>query len=93
MAEFLTKSRARNIFYGGSIFFVVVFIGMTVQRSDALASHAVVVLRTDVSHGAVPAVFLDALLTALFAVHPTPGPPLPDGAANSPPDGAVPSPR
>jgi len=31
MAEFLTKSRARNIFYGGSIFFVVVFVAMTVQ--------------------------------------------------------------
>ncbi|WP_282052726.1 c-type cytochrome [Phaeobacter inhibens] len=31
MAEFLTKSRARNVFYGGSIFFVVVFIGMTVH--------------------------------------------------------------
>ncbi len=31
MAEFLTKSRARNIFYGGSLFFVVVFIVLTVQ--------------------------------------------------------------
>ncbi|SDI38283.1 c-type cytochrome [Lutimaribacter saemankumensis] len=31
MAEILTKSRARNIFYGGSIFFVLVFAGMTVQ--------------------------------------------------------------
>ena len=31
MAEFLTKSRARNIFYGGSIFFVVVFLALTVQ--------------------------------------------------------------
>ena len=31
MSEFLTKSRARNIFYGGSIFFVVVFIALTVQ--------------------------------------------------------------
>ncbi|MDR9485523.1 MULTISPECIES: c-type cytochrome [Sediminimonas] len=31
MAEFLTKSRARNVFYGGSIFFVVIFIAMTVQ--------------------------------------------------------------
>lgn len=28
MAEFLTKSRARNIFYGGSIFFVVVFVAL-----------------------------------------------------------------
>ncbi|MGH1331382.1 MAG: c-type cytochrome [Paracoccaceae bacterium] len=31
MAEILTKTRARNIFYGGSIFFVVVFIVLTVQ--------------------------------------------------------------
>lgn len=31
MAEILTKSRARNIFYGGSIFFVVIFIILTVQ--------------------------------------------------------------
>ncbi|TYB85746.1 cytochrome c [Oceaniovalibus sp. ACAM 378] len=31
MAEFLTKSRARNIFYGGSIFFVLVFIALTVH--------------------------------------------------------------
>ena len=31
MAESLTKSRARNIFYGGSIFFVLVFVAMTVH--------------------------------------------------------------
>ena len=31
MAEFLTISRARNVFYGGSIFFVVVFIALTVN--------------------------------------------------------------
>lgn len=31
MADFLTKSRARNIFYGGSIFFVVVFIALVVH--------------------------------------------------------------
>ncbi|KAE9630127.1 cytochrome c [Parasedimentitalea maritima] len=31
MAEILTKSRARNIFYGGSIFFVVIFVLLTVQ--------------------------------------------------------------
>jgi nitric oxide reductase subunit C len=31
MAEILTKSRARNIFYGGSIFFVAVFALMTVH--------------------------------------------------------------
>ena len=26
MSEILTKSRARNIFYGGSLFFIVVFV-------------------------------------------------------------------
>ena len=31
MSEFLTKSRARNVFYGGSLFFVAVFVAMTVQ--------------------------------------------------------------
>lgn len=31
MAEILTKSRARNIFYGGSLFFVVVFIALAVH--------------------------------------------------------------
>ena len=45
MAEFLTKSRARNIFYGGSIFFVVIFVGMTVH------SHKYVV---DVSTAGMP---------------------------------------
>jgi nitric oxide reductase subunit C len=31
MAERLTKSAARNIFYGGSIFFLVVFTVLTIQ--------------------------------------------------------------
>lgn len=31
MTEILTKSRARNVFYGGSLFFVAVFVAMTVQ--------------------------------------------------------------
>ncbi|MDN5788287.1 cytochrome c, partial [Pseudorhodobacter sp.] len=31
MSEFLTKSRARNIFYGGSLFFVVVFVALVVH--------------------------------------------------------------
>ncbi|TLP49160.1 cytochrome c [Cohaesibacter sp. CAU 1516] len=31
MAEILTKSRARNVFYGGSLFFVAVFIALTVH--------------------------------------------------------------
>ena len=31
MSEILTKSRARNVFYGGSLFFVVVFVALTAQ--------------------------------------------------------------
>lgn len=31
MAEVLTRNRARNIFYGGSLFFVVIFVVMTVH--------------------------------------------------------------
>lgn len=31
MSEILTKSRARNVFYGGSLFFIAIFAAMTVQ--------------------------------------------------------------
>ncbi|HMB75656.1 MAG TPA: cytochrome c [Kiloniellaceae bacterium] len=31
MSERLTKAQARNIFLGGSLFFLVVFVGLTVQ--------------------------------------------------------------
>lgn len=31
MSEILTKSRARNVFYGGSLFFIVVFVAMTIH--------------------------------------------------------------
>ncbi len=31
MSEVLTKSRARNIFYGGSLFFAIIFIILTIQ--------------------------------------------------------------
>lgn len=31
MHEILTKSMARNIFYGGSIFFVLIFIGLAIH--------------------------------------------------------------
>lgn len=31
MSEIMTKSMARNVFYGGSLFFIVVFVGLTVQ--------------------------------------------------------------
>ncbi len=53
MAEFLTKSRARNIFYGGSIFFVVVFLALTVQshRYVVSTSTAGMPLSEEVAHG------------------------------------------
>lgn len=31
MSEILTKSRARNVFYGGSLFFIGVFVVLTIQ--------------------------------------------------------------
>ena len=34
MAEHLTKSAARNIFYGGSLFFFVIFVGLVVQSVE-----------------------------------------------------------
>jgi nitric oxide reductase subunit C len=29
MSEVMTKSMARNIFYGGSLFFIIIFVGLT----------------------------------------------------------------
>ncbi|MCL3882716.1 cytochrome c [Marivita sp. GX14005] len=53
MAEFLTKSRARNIFYGGSIFFVVVFVALTAHshRYVVKVSTAGAPLTDEVIHG------------------------------------------
>lgn len=31
MREVMTKSMARNIFYGGSLFFILIFVGLTVH--------------------------------------------------------------
>ena len=31
MREVLTKSMARNIFYGGSLFFILIFVGLSVH--------------------------------------------------------------
>lgn len=45
MREVMTKSMARNIFYGGSLFFILIFVGLTVH------SHLYIVNR---STAAVP---------------------------------------
>jgi nitric oxide reductase subunit C len=53
MAEILTKSRARNIFYGGSLFFVVVFVLLTWQSHHYIVteSTAGMPLTEEVVHG------------------------------------------
>lgn len=53
MAEILTKSRARNIFYAGSLFFVVIFIALTVHshRYIVNVSTAGMPLSEEVVHG------------------------------------------
>ena len=38
MSEGLTKTQARNIFYGGSIFFLVVFVGLTIAQKTQVSS-------------------------------------------------------
>lgn len=38
MAEYLTKSAARNIFYGGSIFFLAVFVALTLHSHYYMAN-------------------------------------------------------
>jgi nitric oxide reductase subunit C len=45
MSEVLTKSTARNIFYGGTIFFFLIFIGLTVQ-----SRHYILTKGTDQEH-------------------------------------------
>ena len=40
MSEVLTKARARNIFYGGSGFFVVVFLGLVAHSHVYIANTA-----------------------------------------------------
>lgn len=53
MAEILTRTRARNIFYGGSIFFVVIFVVLTVHshRYIVNTSTAGAPLTDEVAHG------------------------------------------
>ena len=40
MSEVLTKARARNVFYGGSLFFAVVFVGMVAQSHHYITNTA-----------------------------------------------------
>lgn len=53
MREVMTKSMARNIFYGGSLFFILIFIGLTAQshRYITTSSTDVAALSDSVVHG------------------------------------------
>ena len=39
MREVMTKSMARNIFYGGSLFFILIFVGLTVEQPPLHRHH------------------------------------------------------
>ncbi|MCL2716565.1 MAG: cytochrome c [Alphaproteobacteria bacterium] len=53
MAERLTKSAARNVFYGGSAFFFIIFVALTVQSFFYISSTStnVSTLTPSVAHG------------------------------------------
>lgn len=40
MREVMTKSMARNIFYGGSLFFILIFVGLTVHSHNYIVNHS-----------------------------------------------------
>ncbi len=52
MREVMTKSMARNIFYGGSLFFILIFVGLT------LHSHRYIVTTSTDSEGLTDSVVL-----------------------------------
>jgi len=53
MREVMTKSMARNIFYGGSLFFIVIFVGLTAHSHYYIVnkSTASAPLTAAVEHG------------------------------------------
>lgn len=53
MREVMTKSMARNIFYGGSIFFILIFLGLSAHSHFYIvnSSTAALPLTSSVEHG------------------------------------------
>ena len=52
MREVMTKSMARNIFYGGSLFFILIFLGLTMH------SHRYIVTTSTAAQGLTESVVL-----------------------------------
>jgi nitric oxide reductase subunit C len=44
MREVMTKSMARNIFYGGSLFFILIFVGLTVHSHSYIVNRSTAAL-------------------------------------------------
>lgn len=44
MREIMTKTMARNIFYGGSIFFILIFLGLSAHSVSYVVNHATAAL-------------------------------------------------
>ena len=51
MREVMTKSMARNIFYGGSLFFIVIFVGLTVHSHNYIATRSTPPMTEEVAAG------------------------------------------
>jgi hypothetical protein len=71
MSKIVTRSRARNIFYGGSLFFIVVFVAMA-QAAPLLSLLSLVSpvwLRVNGVLAAKRMLIAAADWTAVFALH------------------------
>ena len=55
MREVMSKTMARNIFYGGSLFFIIIFVGLTAHSHYYIVtkSTAALPLTDSVARGAV----------------------------------------
>ena len=51
MAEVNTKAMARNVFYGGSLFFIVIFVGLTVHSHRYIVSTSTLPVTEEVARG------------------------------------------
>lgn len=51
MREVMTKSMARNIFYGGSLFFIVIFVGLTAHSHLYVANVSTPPMTEEVAAG------------------------------------------
>lgn len=51
MAEVNTKAMARNVFYGGSLFFIVIFVGLTVHSHLYILNRSTLPMTDEVARG------------------------------------------